>query len=1041
MNKQKNVIDTKLHYRMYKSGKQWVYQALAVGVLLFAGGVATMSNPVVSHADTQTTETVDNVHDLTSFYNASVQTANMTPFIAFDNEPNLHQAVADHFNVDKSKVDVFADYDTDSTIKNTGSAYSYVDITMSQQGTVSSSSLNPGYDSYFHTPNPQNGFVARVHEDNGTYKYYYFPSVFIIKTSENNSQYRKGMYMSDSMFSGEKRFTYTEFKKGQSISYDPLNIDDKTASLLNDNVINEYNKGIKLSNGQQIKEIGKHFQAIATLDTNGNLYISNQGFLQGGNGQEFNSSEVKKIILSPNVKYNLIDGGCFASFYNVTEIDNIGTLGTDKFDHNNFGNEAPSMANMFAGMTSLTSLDLSQVDTTNMSTSSMFLGDTSLTTLKLGPKTIINSDAGLPDQYWTNGTEHLFSTQLMDGQSHPGTWVKDPSITDSGALNNQGGKWYVSGNTLHVWNSNPDSVNQNTGDGSGWYYNNFLGSLIGDISANYPQVTKISVDSKVNSQGATTPWAVFSMINLTDGQNPRVSNVEEIDFNNNMSDVHDVNPSSYYGKASAKVTDVEAYFRNLTHLKSVDLSWINSYPGTKADNSQFSQTFENTPALQQITLPKYMSGIGSESGLAEHQWFSVDRGTELATTEDFYKQADQSGTWVNELSPQFNELKLNFIKGKLANTASENSTDLQSSINAQQESDKKTSLPDNIQYDTPKQADLSNDIAKANDEVTKTKAEYDATQNPTSITKSVLDDVSTDTAKMNAAYTVYKNAVLKLTQLQDQQAYNLQFNAKVDDAIAEKQASDKAAQAKAEHDAEIARQKAEEIAKQQAEQKATQAHDAEIARQKAEEQQKQAEAKAQHDAEIARQQAEELKKQQAEQTHETPKPNKVTPHKKATPKHTVKKHSKQARYIKFKRSSKNFVKYQRTLKKHNIKGLDLAFPTLKLINVENTKRGVQFTVKLKGKTLKFFIKSHNDIANAYYKSTDVKHKRSFKIKVLHRVQEHKSTQFTGDDTGRTYKAGTTLKVKKIINNNGITRFKLANGKLITANKYWVSLIK
>lgn len=1007
MNKQKNVIDTKLHYRMYKSGKQWVYQALAVGVLLFAGGVATMSNPVVSHADTQTTVSVDNVHDLTSFYNANVQTAKMTPFIAFDNEPNLHQAVADHFNVDKSKVDVFADYDTDSTINNTGSAYSYVDITMSYQDTVSSSSLNPGYSFFFNTPNPQKGFVARVHDDNGTYKYYYFPSVFIIKTSENNSQYRKGMYMPDSMFSGENRFTYTEFKKDQSISYDPLNIDDKTASLLNDNVINEYNKGIKLSNGQQIKEIGKHFQAIATLDTNGNLYISNQGFLQGGNGQEFNTSEVKKIILSPNVKYNLSSGGCFTSFNNATEIDNIGTLGTDKFDHNNLDNENYSMANMFAGMTSLTSLDLSQVDTTNMPTSSMFLGDTSLTTLKLGPKTILNSDAGLPDQYWTNGTEHLFSTQLMDGQSHPGTWVKDPSITDSGELNSQGGKWYVSGNTLHVWNSNPDSVIQNTGDGSGWYYNNFLGSFIGDISANYPQVTKISVDSKVNSKGAMTPWAVFGIRSTYD--NEHISNVEEIDFNNNMSDVHDVDLSSIYGQGVAKVTDIEAYFRNLTHLKSVDLSWINAYPGAKADNSQFSQTFENTPALQQITLPKYISGIGSESGLAEHQWFSVDRGTELATTEDFYKQADQSGTWVNELSPQFNQLKLNFIKDKLATTASKNSTDLQSSINAQQQSDKKTSLPDNIQYDMPKQADLSSDIAKANDDITKAKADYDATQNPTSINKSVLDDVSTDTTKMNAAYTVYKNAVLKLTQLQDQQVYNLQFNAKVDDAIAQKQASDKAAQAKAEHDAEIARQKAEEIAKQQAEQKATQAHDAEIARQK----------------------AEELNNQQAKQTS----------HKKTTPKHTIKKHSKQARYIKFKRSSKNFVKYQRTLKKHNIKGLDLTFPTLKLINVENTKRGVKFTVKLKGKPLTFFIKSHNDIANAYYKTGDVKHKRSFKIKVLHRVQEHKSTKFTSDDTGRTYKAGTTLKVKKIINNNGITRFKLTNGKLITANKYWVSVIK
>lgn len=1040
MNKQKNAIDTKLHYRMYKSGKQWVYQALAVGVLLFAGGVATMSNPVISHADSQTTETVDNVHDLTSFYNANVQTAKMTPFITFDNEPNLHQAVADHFNVDKSKVDVFADYDADSTINNTGQAYGYVDITMSQKDTVSSSSLNPGYDAIFHAPNNQYGFVARVHEDNGTYKYYYFPSVFIVKTTENNSQYQKGMYL-PSMFSGENQFSFTEFKKGQSITYDPLNIDDKTASLLNDNVINEYNKGIKLSNGQQIKEIGKHLAAIATLDTNGNLYISNQGFLQGGNGQDFNSPEVKKIILSPDTHFNLSSGGFFTSFNNVTEIDNIGTLGTDKFDHNNVGNENYSMANMFGSMTSLTSLDLSQVDTTNMSTAYMLSGDTSLTTLKLGPKTILNSDAELPNQYWTNGTEHLFSTQLMDGKSHPGTWVKDSSITASGELNNRDGKWYVSGDTLHVWNSNPNSVTQNTGDGSGWYYNNSLGNFIGDISADYPQVTKISVDSKVNSKGYSTPFTIFGMVNLTDGENPRVSNVEEIDFNNNMSDVHDVDTSSYYGKAVAHVTDVATYFKNLTHLKSVDLSWINSYPGAKADNNQFYQTFANTPALEQITLPKYISGIGSDSGLAEHQWFSVDRGTELATTEDFYKQADQSGTWVNELSPQFNQLKLNFIKGKLANTASDNSTDLQSSINAQQQSDKKTSLPDNIQYDTPKQADLSSDIAKATDDVTKAKADYDATQNPTSINKSVLDDVSTDTAKMNAAYTVYKNAVLKLTQLQDQQAYNLQFNAKVDDAIAQKQASDKAAQAKAEHDAEIARQKAEEIAKQQAEQKATQAHDAEIARQKAEEQQKQAEAKAQHDAEIARQQAEELKKQQAEQTYETPKPNKVAPHKKATPKHTVKKHSKQARYIKFKRSSKNFVKYQRTLKKHNIKGLDLAFPTLKLINVEETKHGVQFTVKLKGKTLKFFVKSHNDIANAYYQTGDVKHKRSFKIKVLHRVQEHKSTKFTGDDKGRTYKAGTTLKVKKIINNNGVTRFKLANGKLITANKYWVSVIK
>lgn len=1020
MNKKSNSLDTKLHYRMYKSGKQWIYQTIAVGVLALAGGVAIYSQPVISHADTvQTTNQAHNeIKDLTSFYNANINVNQMSPFISFDSEKTLNNAVADYFHVDQSKIKIISNYDTSKYLQNTGTNYGgNADKSMSFKGVIQSSTLQPmqSYDE----PDPQeyvSGFAVRLQMNDNNYTWYYFPSVFVTKLLKDTSQYRQGIY--SNMFSGENSFFYTEFKPQQSISYDPLNIDNTTNNLLQNPLVNEYNKGIKLTNGKQIDNIGQYYQATATIDTEGTLYISNQGFMNGGDGQPMvymqNGQPIKKIIVSPNATYNLTSGNLFESLPNVTEINGLGTMGTDKFNHNVSEDdpdyESHSFMNMFSSDPQLQSLDLSQVDTTNMSTTQMFSGDMSLTTLKLGDKTILNSDSSLLDQYWVNKdtNEHLFSSQLMDGKPHPGTWVKDPDVSAFGNFSKGQSVWYIKGHTLHVWNKQPLDKVYNTGEGTGWSYPNTLDSAIGDIATQYPQITKISIDSPVSGVGTSSPSALFATPTIQiDDLSVAQNNVEEIELNGNVSSTNEVNPNTQYGKI-VPTTDTSADFQNLYNLKSADLSWAYWPAGYKDPGNSSStlyNTFLNTKSLQQFTLPKNTSGItaGSGTGLAEHKWFNIDRGVEVPTTEDFYKQADQSGTWVNELSPKFKELKINYVKSKLDNKNTDYTSDLQKAIDTQHAEDKQDNVSVTVHAGDTKKSDLSDEINAQQAIVDKAKTSYDNVQNPTHIDKSVQDDVSTGLSNLGKTYSDYKSALLRLIALQDKQVYYAKINAEIDAANAKKLADDNATKAKAEHDAEIAKEKADTLTKEQ---------------------------------------SEEIKKEQANKNTKQPtSPSEISKH--VEKPHKVKKqvHKKKRvkRYIKFKRSHKSFALYQRVLKKHHIKGLDLMFPTMRIINVSANKHGVKFTVQIKSRTISFYVKSRHDIMRAYYNKTDLLGVRSNELKVLHTIQEHKSTKFTGDNIGKTYKRGTILHIKRLVTNHGITRFVLTNGKYVTANKYWVQV--
>lgn len=154
-----------------------------------------------------------------------------------------------------------------------------------------------------------------------------------------------------------------------------------------------------------------------------------------------------------------------------------------------------------------------------------------------------------------------------------------------------------------------------------------------------------------------------------------------------------------------------------------------------------------------------------------------------------------------------------------------------------------------------------------------------------------------------------------------------------------------------------------------------------------------------------------------------------------------KKHIK-AHYVKISQHGKNFKKYVKLLRKAHVRGRQLQTPTMQVLKSTKLSNGkLKLTVRIDGHKLTFTEFSKGDVHSAYYQKADLGKRKHIKIKVLRPIHMHIRLQFTPENYTHVLKKGTKLTVKGITETNGITRFVLSNSERITANKYFVSVIK
>jgi LPXTG-motif cell wall-anchored protein len=138
--------------------------------------------------------------------------------------------------------------------------------------------------------------------------------------------------------------------------------------------------------------------------------------------------EVKKIVFDEEVRVNGdSNGALFAGMKSVVEIENLSNLDTS---------DMKSMSSMFANMSSLTSLDVSNFDTTSMPYMyKPFYGTYKLSELTLGKNFDFGEDADLP--------EHL------ESDTYTGRWIN----VGTGSLEAPEGK--------NIWSSSELMTNYN----------------------------------------------------------------------------------------------------------------------------------------------------------------------------------------------------------------------------------------------------------------------------------------------------------------------------------------------------------------------------------------------------------------------------------------------------------------------------------------------------------------------------------------------------------------------------------------------------
>ncbi|WP_406841793.1 MucBP domain-containing protein [Lactococcus lactis] len=350
-------------------------------------------------------------------------------------------------------------------------------------------------------------------------------------------------------------------------------------------------------------------------------------------------NDIKKIIFEGKVTSAQEVSGLFQNLSNVTEIDNL-----EKLDTSN----ATGMQNMFLGMHSLTSLNLSSLDASNVTIQPSMLYNTPLKSLTLGPKFhFVSTEAELnapssskdfdPALYtgkWQNigsGTvykpegENIWtSTELMenyDGSKDADTYVWQPTTeaadvtvkyldTDGNEIHNA---QTISGNVGEAYDASTDTYKLAI-DGYTLDTTKLPDNATGTLSDTAQTVTYVYTKNPVKAADVTVKYL--------DADGNEIHKAQTI--SGNVGEAYDASTDTY------KLA-IDGYTLDTTKLPD-------NATGTLSDTAQtVTYVYTKNPVKAADVTVKYLDAEGNE--IHKAQTISGNVGEAYDASTDTYKLA------------------------------------------------------------------------------------------------------------------------------------------------------------------------------------------------------------------------------------------------------------------------------------------------------------------------------------------------------------------------------------------------------------------
>lgn len=391
-------------------------------------------------------------------------------------------------------------------------------------------------------------------------------------------------------------------------------------------------------------------------------------------------ANIKKIVLFGNVVANALGARLFSSMGSTY------LVALEQIEGNLDTSQVTTMFNMFAGASSLTSIDVSGFDTSNVTTmNGMFSGTTSLKELNLASfdtskvTTMSNMFMNVPlekltlgDNFKFVGTDAQLGIPYLDGIAKE-KWTREDGnsksyapadfITNYGTGDITAGTYIAADDTL--WGTCPYEFDETTGTLT--IYSGTTGTYVDspwhrtdDEKIDATSIKKIVLSGMVIANANST----FLFSSSPDFSFTTLTNLEQIEGTLDTSQATDMY-AMFYGLSSltsldvsgfdtSKVTTMGFMFANMTNLVSLDVSGfdtsqvnsmdrmfntgtslasldISSFDTSKVTN--MTDMF-NATAIEKLTLGANFKFVGSNSGLPTPVYTGTGTATGKWTRDD-----------------------------------------------------------------------------------------------------------------------------------------------------------------------------------------------------------------------------------------------------------------------------------------------------------------------------------------------------------------------------------------------------------------------
>ena len=334
----------------------------------------------------------------------------------------------------------------------------------------------------------------------------------------------------------------------------------------------------------------------------------------------------------------------FSHMYNVTSIDlaNFDTLNVTNMsrmfyncgkltnlDLSNFDtSNVTNMSYMFQGCSSLQNLNISNFDTSKVTYMDYMFNNTSkLKEIKVGSQTNL-SISGHSDYLWSKTKQMSDTVQGIQNINSAGTWYKTYKCLSEYEKHGEydGVCWEIT--DKGVLNIGKKDETQTFTDRSFRYYNSY------PWSAYSPDITSVNFVNKVKGQGSMA----YMFLDMSNATNINLSNFDTSNVTNmdsmfaNCSSLTSLDFSNF---DTSKVTNMSYMFYCCHHLQSIDLSNFDTTKVTSMDMFLFA-----TSSLKQITVGPLVDLTKTSDG----DWHWSKTKSEADAVEGI-RNINSPGTW------------------------------------------------------------------------------------------------------------------------------------------------------------------------------------------------------------------------------------------------------------------------------------------------------------------------------------------------------------------------------------------------------------